>query len=243
MRVCAPIPHTRIMLFIRGKGKHTAPGSGPSSCRASRAGADASAAGASAAAASAAAASASFTASFATSIPSSLEPRIGPEDQNDPIFILSSYSNDSNCVTERLRDAIRARIERICGSRNASHIEAGIMSASLGSPSSYYRSFAIAMNLLHMQHSDERISLIKDWALAFVACVNDRSDQSQKLLSEALLAKAEIEQAAQGGTWRCTIPGCGSVNCTFMIVQTRSADEGGTPFTKCVKCGNVSRMR
>jgi DNA-directed RNA polymerase subunit M/transcription elongation factor TFIIS len=162
-----------------------------------------------------------------------------PRHQDSPLYMLASQSNERMCVTVRVREWACQALSRICPRRSASAIEAGIMCASGGFSNAYYKHFVIASSVIHREASDERLCRLPDWSLAFVTCVHDQSDVSHKLLEDVLRTKAEMEQDARG-SWRCRAPGCGGRNCTFVIVQTRSADEGSTVYTKCVTCGNIS---
>jgi DNA-directed RNA polymerase subunit M/transcription elongation factor TFIIS len=206
------------MIFVRGLTKKPAAASGgPSSARASAAGrrdADAPAAAAAAAA--------------------PAHPH-----HEAPLFLLTSQSNERMFVTVRVREWVVQALAKACSRRSAAAIEAGIMAASGGSSSAYYKHFVIASSVMHREAEDERLARLPDWSLAYVTCVHDRSDVSHKLLEDVLRTKAEMERDARG-SWICRAPGCSGRNCTFVIVQTRSADEGSTVYTKCVTCGNIS---
>jgi DNA-directed RNA polymerase subunit M/transcription elongation factor TFIIS len=158
---------------------------------------------------------------------------------DNPIYLMASQSGDRMCVTVRVREWVVQTLSKLCPRRSANIVEAGIMSASGGFSCAYYKHFVVACSVISRQSEDERLSQLPDWSLAYVTCVHDRSDVSHKLLEDVLRTKAQMEQDARG-SWRCRAPGCGGQNCTFVIVQTRSADEGSTVYTRCMTCGNMS---
>ena len=202
---------SRLMLFLCGLQKHRPASSATQSARASRS----------------SAAVAAGTVDAATS-----------SDIDDPLFAFAARSTRTATVTVRMREWVIAKLSAAnTKSRSVHAIEAGIMAVSSGEAGPYYRAFAVTMGLLVRSATDARLDRVPDWALPLVTGVHESSDVSHKLLHDVLQAKAEMEQAARG-SWRCSA--CGGSNCTFVIVQTRSADEGGTAFTKCVKCGKIS---
>jgi hypothetical protein len=208
------------MIFLRGLQKKPAAASGAASARASSSGRRPPDAAASAAA------SAAVSSSALISV-------------EHPLYMLASQSNETVSVTVRVREWVVSTLAALCPSRNAAVVEAGVLCASGGFVSHYYRCFNSVVGIIHRQRKDPRLLVVPDWALAYVTRVHDQSDASFKLLEQVVRTKAEMEQDARG-SWKCRATGCGGQNCTFVIVQTRSADEGSTVYTKCMACGNLS---
>ena len=110
-------------------------------------------------------------------------------------------------------------------------------------------------NQLNLLCSDSRESILKNLNDKLIAEVNDGSLQVHKIAfmthqeldydrwKEFIDAKSkrdknkfETNMAASTDTFTCRK--CKGKKCTYMSVQTRSADEPSTIFVTCLDCGN-----
>lgn len=157
---------------------------------------------------------------------------------------------------EQFRSNIKTKLNQLLNNeKNSSNLEKGIYNYSLKEATNrkvvkkWDNTFFVQIYLDHLKsiyinlnNKDLLISLQKEEIKAHEIAFMNHQEMRPDIWKELIEAKSKRDMASnssiEASTDTFTCRKCKQNKCTYMLAQTRAADEPMTCFVQCIPCGN-----